>query len=243
MVESMAGDAAGALLLVGTILTPYSMTCLAIYLLTMFAEYVSQQFIHLPPTNLSHSAKGRQGPQGTAVGGTIILNCVLAFSNITAIYPIRTAFLRKDFLTFLPVLLVSLASFISHIVANHRNGLRGVYPSLVSVRQSALLTDIDRVLSIFIFARLLYLLPTKKFNRHQQKSLGPNYIFRVCLLLFFNTLSALLTSHEIVYPYVAVHSTWHVFIYLAIDELISLPAKGYKQPLWWPFSFIQHWLY
>ena len=143
----------------------------------------------------------------------MIYNLILSITNLTCVYPILTCLKNKDYLTLILLISVSLASIISHGLANYRNNLSGLIK--INRSTSILLNEIDRILCLPIFIRILQIFIMK----HKYKNLL-NFI-NPLFLLSLNSISTYIISEKYIYLYLILHCTWHVFIFIEINNIIK----------------------
>ncbi|QTF49193.1 hypothetical protein qu_301 [Acanthamoeba polyphaga mimivirus] len=86
-------------------------------------------------------------------------NLIVAISNFPAVLPICLSFLKRDFITFGTITFVSIASFISHLIENHKHGMPGIG---FSQQTSYIWNRFDVLGCILSVARFSYLY----YNRH-----------------------------------------------------------------------------
>jgi hypothetical protein len=142
----------------------------------------------------------------------MIYNLILSITNLTCILPILTCLKNKDYLTLSSLILVSLASIISHGLANYRNNL----PGLIKINKSTsiLLNEIDKYLCLPIFIRICYIFIIKKKQNNLLNFIKP------LILLLFNSISTYITSEKQIYLYLFLHCIWHIFIFIEINKVI-----------------------
>ena len=86
-------------------------------------------------------------------------NLFLALTNLPILYPIWRSYQENDLLTFYLLCFLGVASFLSHLVENHKHSMRGIG---FSPRFSYFLNRLDVLGSLLLAARLsclCYLLP------------------------------------------------------------------------------------
>ncbi|AKI80017.1 hypothetical protein QJ850_gp682 [Acanthamoeba polyphaga mimivirus] len=81
-------------------------------------------------------------------------NLIVAISNFPALFPIGLSLLKKDFITFGIITFVSTASFISHLIENHKHGMSGIG---FSQRTSYVWNRLDVLGCVLSIARFSYL--------------------------------------------------------------------------------------
>ena len=136
-------------------------------------------------------------------------NLVVAFSNIFFIFPMYLSLKNSDYLTWASVTFVAFASFISHLVENHKHNMSG--PPCLSEkisRKISLQTNfMDRIAVFFVSLRFVILYYTYDFY-------VPNNEF---LLIMITAMIGLLGQCEIPIEYkwihyIPLHSMWHILV-------------------------------
>lgn len=80
------------------------------------------------------------------VRNLFIYNLILAFSNITIIFPLLISYHNTDTLTFFLILFTGIASFTSHL-CDRRFGLPGAFPYVTSTKTFETLNRIDIIMA------------------------------------------------------------------------------------------------
>jgi len=146
-------------------------------------------------------------------------NLIVAFSNIPCLWSISQAFRNNDLLTAGIIANVGLASFLSHLVENHKHGMPGIG---FSNKISYYLNRMDVAGCIFVISRLLYL-----YYHKYGCNLNPIVDdLQLCTLLLVS-LHLLRISEfdkynpELKYIYIATHSFWHISIFTTMNLFLS----------------------
>lgn len=82
-------------------------------------------------------------------------NLITTLTNLPMLVPIAKAYQHNDTATFYAILYVFAASFISHLVENHKHGMPGFYP--VSTNTSYFWNRLDVLGCFIVGTRFLYL--------------------------------------------------------------------------------------
>ena len=53
-------------------------------------------------------------------------NIFMALTNFTVVKPLNSSYKKKDYITFIIILYLGLASFISHLIMNDKHGMPGL---------------------------------------------------------------------------------------------------------------------
>jgi len=149
----------------------------------------------------------------------MILNTIVAFSNLPAVLPIYSALKKKDFITTSIIIFVATFSTISHLVENHKHGMVEIG---FSTNFSYLTNRLDVIGAILTFGRFFYMF-IKKYG-FSQKIFTENPIYMIIQLLLF----CLLRISEfdkynanLRNMYVVTHCFWHIGIYVSMNYAIQ----------------------
>lgn len=142
-------------------------------------------------------------------------NLFMALSNLTCILPIYTSWRFKDGKTCLCLCLVSTASFVSHLVENHKHGMPGFFPEMKRSVSYAW-NRIDVLGCLILISRLLYLY----VNIY-------GLILEVQLLpLSLPILLNLISEYDQYNPdlkirYLCLHSLWHLMVFINLNIFLT----------------------
>ena len=147
---------------------------------------------------------------------TIWPNLLMAVTNITAVLPIRLAFINGDYLTASLILFTAFASVTSHLWENFKHGMNSITP--ISQELSLNLNRLDRFACSLTTIRLLYLF----IEKH-------GYNFRILLdhpFMFSPFIFEQISEYDKYNPrlrniYLVTHSIWHLTIFPAMDFFMS----------------------
>lgn len=81
-------------------------------------------------------------------------NIIVAVSNLPCLYPLYLTYKHNDWLTFGCITFVSVASFVSHLIENHKHGMPGVG---YSRRASYIWNRLDVLGCVLVISRLTML--------------------------------------------------------------------------------------
>lgn len=144
----------------------------------------------------------------------------MALTNIPAISPIYTTFMKGDSLTLVSIAFVALASFVSHLVENHKHGMPGLeYGFLKSQTISYVLNRIDVIGCYLALARFGYLLVY-----HQSYVIYITWVdqFQLALALALLCISEYDKYNPALKPiYIMTHSAWHVYIFYLMHKFLN----------------------
>ncbi len=100
-------------------------------------------------------------------------NLFVAISNLPAVLPIATSYLRKDHVTTCCITFVAIASAISHLVENHKHGMPGIG---FSKNASYILNRIDVAACVVALSRMSYIYYVKNgFSFGKFSSINHSY--------------------------------------------------------------------
>lgn len=143
-------------------------------------------------------------------------NLIMALSNLPALVPLYIIFCNKeDYTTGIILSLAVIASFISHLLENHKHGMIGYYD--VSSMTSYIWNKLDVIFANMVFLRIGYLY----FNIYGFYIYDPHMI--VNFLLIF--LIGIFSEYDKYNPnlrniYMIMHITWHCGIYILLAIFI-----------------------
>lgn len=147
-------------------------------------------------------------------------NLLVAISNINCIFPLALSFQHKDFYTFLSLLFVSTASFVSHLVENHKHGMLGL--PFISQQTSYIWNRFDVLGCIIVFTRFLYLY----YGRHgcNLEILLHNRLLVIGLMglgliLFISEYDKYNANLKVLY--IITHCIWHLGIFLWLELFLK----------------------
>ncbi|XWV26323.1 hypothetical protein QJ857_gp0751 [Tupanvirus soda lake] len=146
-------------------------------------------------------------------------NLIVALSNLPCVYPLYKAYVHNDIYTTTAIAFVSFASFVSHLVENHKHGMPGIG---FSTTTSYILNRFDVAGCVMIGTRLAYLYYKKygySVNGLKQHSL--------LLWLGLSMVAILKISEYDKYNpkfktmYIATHCLWHIGIFTTMGMILS----------------------
>jgi hypothetical protein len=145
----------------------------------------------------------------------MIANLILTITNFIALYPMSIAYRSRDWLTFVLLLFVTMASVSSHCVENYRHTFTG----MITVSQSTAiaLNDVDKILCIPILLRMMWIVG--RMLRYD-RGLFTHLIILIILSLLLNIISSL--SRIPPWLFVVLHSTWHIMIFYTMGRILSI---------------------
>lgn len=140
-------------------------------------------------------------------------NIILAVSNFTCLSPLIFSFKNKDFITFGCILFVSLASFSSHLIENHKHGMEGIG---FSKRTSYVLNRLDVFGCLITTSRFLYLYIMKHgitFDKRLLIYLFPLILLRISEYDKYNV--------QLKNRYVVCHTLWHFSVFVCMKDFLQ----------------------
>lgn len=149
----------------------------------------------------------------------MIENLIVAFSNFPCVLSIHSAYINKDMKTLIILIYLSCASFLFHLVENHKHDMPGIF---FSKKISLYLNRLDLLGCFFLVARFIQLYYTKY-------KLSPDALYCKKIFLLSSVVSFILllipsiVSHH---PkrknvYIVFHSLWHMCIFMVITKYLN----------------------
>jgi len=146
-------------------------------------------------------------------------NLIVAFSNLPCVYPLYIAYTNNDILTFGAIAFVSTASFVSHLIENHKHGMPGIG---FSENISYIANRFDVLGCIGVISRFAYIFYKKYgFNAEIIKQ---NYMLVFCASLCMMCLR--ISEYDKYNPelrtmYISTHTIWHMGIFSVMGKFLS----------------------
>nr|AEX62301.1 hypothetical protein mv_L96 [Moumouvirus Monve] len=152
----------------------------------------------------------------------MLANIIVGLSNLPAYYAIKLSFDNGDYLTSAALLFVAKASFISHLVENHKHGMTGVG---FSKKISYVLNRFDVMGCILNIMRFSYLYYSKYGMSYDILFDNKSYIyFGLITFLFLRISEYDKYNPKLKNIYIVTHCLWHVsiftFIYCFLNKFI-----------------------
>lgn len=148
-------------------------------------------------------------------------NILVALSNITCIYPIYIAWMHRDRATAYVISFVAVASFISHLVENHKHNMPGIG---FTKKVSFWLNRMDVLGCMITTLRFLQIF-------HLRYAFSVNAIRHNKLIFFSYCLPFILLAISENKPdkhnpkkrtlYIATHSIWHLTIFATMGHFLT----------------------
>ena len=150
---------------------------------------------------------------------TMILNIIVAFSNIPCIYPILLSLKNRDHITTIAITYVAAASFLSHLVENHKHGMPGIG---FSKQTSYMLNRLD-VAGCFIMAFRIGYIYFSKYGFSFDTINKNKFTF---MLYFLPFILMRISEYDKYNPnlrsmYIITHSIWHISIFSTIHHFLK----------------------
>lgn len=136
----------------------------------------------------------------------MLLNILLALTNVIGLIPVYSCYVRGDIPTALILFYTVTFSFLSHLVENHKHDMIGIG---LSRRHSYILNRLD---VLFCFITLFRFLQVYNIFRDYR------FVTFTLKLLIINLISEYYTPRHM---YVITHSIWHVGIYLLMNNIVN----------------------
>jgi hypothetical protein len=145
-------------------------------------------------------------------------NLLVAFSNVPAIYSIYNSFTMADYLTCGAISFVAGASFVSHLVENHKHGMPGIG---FSQKTSYYLNRMDVLGCALVGTRFLYLYYSKY-------GLSLNVLLNNKLTFAnfaFSFIFLRISEYDKYNPklkklYITTHCIWHVVVFSSMNYFL-----------------------
>jgi hypothetical protein len=149
----------------------------------------------------------------------VMENVLVAFSNVSCIYPLYVSFKQNDWITFGSVGFVSVASFVSHLFENHKHGMPGFG---LSQNVSSMLNKFDMLGCTMVMLRFPYLFNKKYGNNY--KILANNWELSLSAILCWLLLR--ISEYDKYNPklktmYITTHCIWHMGIFTIMGKFLS----------------------
>ncbi len=147
-------------------------------------------------------------------------NLLVALSNLPCYFPIQTALHNSDYLTASSIIFVSVFSFISHLVENHKHGMSG-FPFLEFSRKvSYILNRLDVLGCFIVIIRFGYLFYSKYDTDLRYLIKGNLLIFLLMSVLFLRISEYDKYNARLKYLYMLTHCIWHISIFLTMNKFL-----------------------
>lgn len=141
------------------------------------------------------------------------LNWIVAGSNVSFLHPIYISVINKDYATTAPIVFVTIMSFLSHCVENHKHGMVGAFSNL-SENASVALNQLDVAGCVWTFSRFLWLF----YKKYIDGSHGLITLIVSCRFQLACSLASMAIGRiseydkynpKLRYRYVWTHCVWH----------------------------------
>jgi hypothetical protein len=147
-------------------------------------------------------------------------NSLVALSNFGCLWPLSLSFRERDYWTFLSIGFVSMASFVSHLIENHKHGMPGIG---FSKKISYIWNRIDIAGCGIIITRLIQLYVSKYgvtvYPLYNQKNILMYPIIGficMCISEYDKFNPALKTR------YIFFHCLWHGLIFHSMHQYLRI---------------------
>jgi hypothetical protein len=148
------------------------------------------------------------------------LNLITAFTNVTCVFPLYQSIIQRDWITTCTIGFVAVASFVSHLVENHKHGMVGFFE--VGKQTSWILNRFDVVGSIGTISRLLYLYYQKYGTNLTPVKLNPmKWILMLMPLVFLRISEYDKYNEALRMRYVVTHSIWHLSVFGSMNYFLE----------------------
>jgi len=149
----------------------------------------------------------------------MLYNCLVAFSNIVALAPLHTALQHNDYGTLTTIGFVASMSFLSHLVENHKHGMKGIG---FSQNVSYILNRLDVLGCVVTSSWFTYLYVTK-YGYNLNIVMNNKLLF----LLYASPIILLRISEYDKYNakhrnmYIVSHIMWHASIFYVMNHFMT----------------------
>ena len=148
-------------------------------------------------------------------------NILLACTNLGAVAPIMTAWKMGDKWTALVIGYVGTASFISHLMENHKHGMSGIGIGF-NKKMSYLLNRLDVIGCILTGARLAYIY-WLKHGTSLQPLLSHPYLLALGILSYSLNIVSEYDKYNprLKWLYIPTHSLWHISVFWIMNRFLQ----------------------
>ena len=148
----------------------------------------------------------------------MLANLLVALSNAPCYFPINTALANNDRITFGALAFVSSASFLSHLVENHKHGMPGIG---FSKKVSYFLNRLDVLGCLVVSSRFSYLYFTKYGLSNSPLLDNKLFILASVIPLIFLRISEYdKYNYRLKNVYIITHCIWHVSIFAVMNYFL-----------------------
>lgn len=146
------------------------------------------------------------------------LNLITSLSNIVCLYPLKLSYDNNDNLTFYTLLFLFIASFVSHLIENHKHGMGDPY---VSQNISYVLNRVDNVAAVMFAIRMIPIVLKVQYQIDRSDIVLT--MITCCLGWISESEQTLKTRTR----YIICHSLWHIGAFLMINQILLIYYYGY----------------
>lgn len=148
----------------------------------------------------------------------MLSNIIVAATNITCIAPIYTAICHGDIITAAALTFVSIASFTSHLVENHKHGMKGIG---TSKKTSYFLNRLDVIGCWLVISRFAYLF-LEKYGFSTDIYFANKYTFLMYIIPYLFGISEYDKYNPTLKTrYVICHGVWHLSIFIGMNHFLN----------------------
>lgn len=145
-------------------------------------------------------------------------NILVALSNVPSIFPIYQAHKNNDIVTLSCISFVSVFSFLSHLVENHKHGMPGIG---ISPKISYILNRLDVLGCIFAVSRfgkifLSDLSILKSITNDKHIMIGLPLVLASSVISEYDKYNP-----KLKHRYVLFHCLWHIGIFYQMNRVLS----------------------
>lgn len=145
-------------------------------------------------------------------------NVIVAFSNLPVIYPLYGLFKRQDWITFVCLTCAGFASFVSHLVENHKHGMPGFLS--VSTTTSIFWNNVDRTF-VFLCA-FLFVFRYLPLIYHTFDYKGIHVLLALTTISMLNLISEYNKfNSNLKWMFVHVHCLWHISVFIMVGYIVN----------------------
>lgn len=142
-------------------------------------------------------------------------NLITTLTNLPMLIPIVNAYHHDDILTFCAILYVFTASFVSHLVENHKHGMPGFYP--VCTETSYFWNRLDVLGCYIVGARFVFL-----YLNHNPQITSTDLMLTV-LAFSLNAISEYDKFNPDLkwFPFLTFHPIWHLMAAYLMNRFLN----------------------
>lgn len=146
-------------------------------------------------------------------------NIIVAISNLPSLYPIYISYMNEDYTTCASMAFVAGASFISHLIENHKHGMPGIGFSITTSRVA---NKFDVLGCYGVISRFAYLYYKKYgFDFNVVKKHYPLSCYAILCFICLYISERDKYNPALKKRYIGAHITWHMGIFTVMGKFLS----------------------